>query len=38
MTNLIDELFACSTPYLSPDGKHCLVRITLEELFGLLKK
>lgn len=38
MTNLIDELFACSTPYLSPDGKPCLVRITLEELFGLLKK
>lgn len=37
MTALIDELFACSTPYLSPDGKPCLKRMTLEEVFNLLK-
>ncbi|MFN9520080.1 MAG: DNA mismatch repair protein MutL, partial [Bacteroidota bacterium] len=37
MTALIDELFACSVPYLSPDGKPCLKRLTLEEVFNLLK-
>jgi DNA mismatch repair protein MutL len=37
MTTLIDELFACSTPYLSPDGKPCLKRLTLEEVFNLIK-
>lgn len=37
MTLMIDELFACSTPHLSPDGKPCLVKLSLEEVLGLIR-
>lgn len=30
--NLIDELFACETPFSSPNGKPVLINLTLEEL------
>ena len=32
MRSLIDELFACQTPYLSPAGHHTFVTFELEEL------
>ncbi len=32
MTTLIDQLFACSTPYKSPRGKNCFITFELDEL------
>jgi len=32
MTHLIDELFACKTPYNSPTGKKCFITYELNEL------
>lgn len=32
---LIDELFGCSQPNFSPDGKACIVTLTLETLFEM---
>ncbi len=32
MKELIDKLFACSTPYKSPSGKNCFVTYELDEL------
>jgi DNA mismatch repair protein MutL len=37
ITSLIDALFACETPYLSPDGKPCLTKLSLEDLFKLIR-
>jgi DNA mismatch repair protein MutL len=36
MNTLIDQLFACSTPYQSLDGRTCIRTITLEQLFKLI--
>jgi DNA mismatch repair protein MutL len=38
MTSLIDELFACRTPYFSPDGKPVLITIPADELDKKFKK
>ena len=35
---LIDELFACKVPNYSPEGKSCLVKLTMDDLFGLFEK
>lgn len=32
MTRLIDELFACKTPYFSPDGRPTLITVSAQEL------
>ncbi len=32
MQSIVDELFACSDPYFSPDGKPVLYALTLEEI------
>jgi DNA mismatch repair protein MutL len=32
MQGLIDNLFACSVPYLSPSGKETIITITADEL------
>jgi DNA mismatch repair protein MutL len=32
MRNLIDELFACSTPYLSPVGHHTFITYDMDEM------
>ena len=32
MQDLIDQLFACSTPYHSPSGRKCFITIELDEL------
>lgn len=32
MQNLVDELFGCSDPYFSPEGKAILYSLTLEEI------
>ncbi len=32
MQNLIDKLFACSSPFKSPSGKHCFLTFELDEL------
>lgn len=32
MQDLVDQLFACSTPYKSPSGKNCFIQFDLEEL------
>ncbi len=32
MQQLIDELFACSLPYMSPSGKNCFLTFDLDEL------
>ena len=32
MVDLIDQLFACETPYLSPSGKKCFITIELDEI------
>ncbi|MFC5285089.1 DNA mismatch repair endonuclease MutL [Pedobacter alpinus] len=38
MNNLIDQLFACSMPNASLNGKQIIVKITLEELFERFNK
>ncbi len=38
MHNLIDELFACATPYVSPSGTLTFTTFTLEDLGQLLQK
>ncbi|MFI5222407.1 MAG: DNA mismatch repair endonuclease MutL [Bacteroidia bacterium] len=35
MIKLIDELFACREPHLSPDGKICIVKLSTEEMMGM---
>ncbi|MCH8903450.1 MAG: DNA mismatch repair endonuclease MutL [Bacteroidetes bacterium] len=35
MNNIIDQLFACSNPYLSPSGKPTLVTLSIEDLAKL---
>jgi len=32
MNLLIDQLFACEQPHFTPDGRHTLVKLTLEEI------
>jgi len=32
MQTLIDQLFGCEVPYLSPSGKRCFITVELEEL------
>jgi DNA mismatch repair protein MutL len=32
MNTLVDQLFACDTPYLSPNGKPIIIKIKEEEL------
>lgn len=32
MIDLIDQLFACETPYLSPSGKKCFITIELDDI------
>ena len=32
MNTLVDQLFACETPYLSPNGKPIIIKINEEEL------
>lgn len=32
MTKLIDDLFACEVPYISPSGKKCFVEVNLQSL------
>lgn len=32
MQNLIDQLFACSSPYRSPSGRNCFITFELDEL------
>jgi DNA mismatch repair protein MutL len=38
MSRLIDELFACKEPNYTPDGKVCLLTISLQQLFDLIGK
>ncbi len=35
MTKLIDDLFACEIPYLSPSGKKCFIDVDLSKLESL---
>jgi len=37
MRTLIDQLFACSNPKYSPDGKPCILTLSLEEISRLFK-
>jgi len=32
MNKLVDELFACSEPQSSPDGKPCVSKLTLQDI------
>jgi len=32
MNKLVDELFACSEPQFSPDGKPCVSKLTLQDI------
>ncbi|MBT8218559.1 MAG: DNA mismatch repair endonuclease MutL [Bacteroidia bacterium] len=32
MVNLIDQLFACQSPFISPSGRPCVITMELEEL------
>ena len=38
MQNLIDQLFACDTPYFSPDGKHTVITFDLNDIEKLFQK
>lgn len=38
MSTLIDELFACSSPYFSPDGKPIMITLSTDELDKKFKK
>lgn len=38
MSMIIDELFACSIPDYSPDGNKCLIKLSVEDLFGMFEK
>jgi len=38
MSVLIDELFSCKIPDYSPDGKSCIVKFSVEDLFGMFEK
>ena len=38
MTSLIDELFACKTPYFSPEGRPALITISSDELDKKFRK
>ena len=38
MTRLIDELFACKTPYFSPEGRPALITISSDELDKKFRK
>ena len=38
MSMIIDELFACSIPDYSPDGNKCLIKLSMEDLFGMFEK
>jgi DNA mismatch repair protein MutL len=38
MNTLIDELFGCKEPNYAPDGKACLVTLSLQQLFELIQK
>jgi DNA mismatch repair protein MutL len=37
MTSLIDQLFACQVPEISPDGRKIIVTLPLEQLQQLFK-
>ncbi len=37
MNRIVDELFACSEPKYSPDGKACLLTLTMAELANMFK-
>ncbi len=37
MNRLVDELFACSEPKYSPDGKACLLTLNMAELANMFK-
>lgn len=37
MNRIVDELFACSEPKYSPDGKACLLTLTMSELANMFK-
>jgi DNA mismatch repair protein MutL len=36
--HLIENLFACENPYMSPAGKRCFVVMSMEEIFSRLSK
>ena len=38
MSVLLDELFACKIPDYSPDGNVCIVKLSMEDLFGMFEK
>jgi DNA mismatch repair protein MutL len=38
MKNLIDQLFACETPYFAPDGRHTVITFELSDLEKLFEK
>ena len=38
MSVLMDELFACKIPDYSPDGNVCIVKLSVEDLFGMFQK
>jgi DNA mismatch repair protein MutL len=37
MNRMVDELFACSEPKYSPDGKACLLTLSMAELANMFK-
>jgi len=38
MRNLIDQLFACELPYLTPDGRHTVITFDLGDIEKLFQK
>ncbi|MGB3076359.1 MAG: DNA mismatch repair endonuclease MutL [Chitinophagales bacterium] len=38
MHNLTDQLFACETPYFTPDGKHTVITFDLKDIEKLFEK
>ena len=38
MRNLTDQLFACETPYYTPDGKHTVITFDLHDIEKLFDK
>ncbi len=38
MSVLMDELFACKIPDYSPDGNTCIIKLNMEDLFGMFEK
>ncbi len=35
---LVDELFGCTQPHFSPDGKTCVVTLNLEDIFNMFNR